>query len=121
MRPDLVTGDGFVAVLFHTVDASGTARTAGNAAAVTFDRGATWVGPRPLNGHRWRIAPIIATYNGPGLRDRATVLADGRTIYFAYGDGRDGRSAAIGARLRVTAAATEPPPPSPSPEPSPSG
>ncbi len=116
MRPDLVTGAGFVAVLFHTVDASGIDKTAGNAAAVSFDRGTTWVGPRPLNGHRWRITPIIATYNGPGLRDRATVLADGKTIYFAYGDGRDGRSAAIGARIRVSPAST-PRPPSPSPEP----
>ena len=120
MRPDLVAGDGFVAVLFHTVDASGIRKTAGNAAAMSCDGGAGGVGPRPLTGNRWRIAPIIATYNGPGLRDRATVLADGKTIYFAYGDGRDGRSAAIGARIRVTSAATEPPP-SPSAEPSPSG
>jgi hypothetical protein len=120
MRPDLVAGDGFVAVLFHTVDASGIRKTAGNAAAVSFDRGASWVGSRSITGQRWLIAPIIATYNGPGLRDRATVLADGTTIYFAYGDGRDGRSAAIGARIRVTPVATEPPP-SPSAEPSPSG
>ena len=71
MRPDLVTGDGFVAVLFHTVDAQGNRRTAGNAVAVSFDRGATWAGPRPVNRSRWRINPIIAVYNGPGLRDRA--------------------------------------------------
>ena len=117
MRPDLVVGEGFLAVLFHTVDASGSDRTAGNAAAVSFDRGATWVGPRPVNGHRWRIRPIIATYNGPGLRDRAVLLADGRTIYFAYGDGRDRRSAAFGARIRV---APEPEPtPTPPPEPTP--
>jgi hypothetical protein len=32
-----------------------------------------------VNRHRWRVAPIIATYDGPGLRDRATVLADGKT------------------------------------------
>jgi hypothetical protein len=112
MRPDLVVGEGFVAVLFHTVDASGSNRTAGNAVAVSFDRGATWVGPRPINRHRWRIRPIIAIYNGPGLRDRGTLLADGRTIYFAYGDGRDGRSAAFGARIRVTV-------PTPSPDPTP--
>ena len=108
MRPDLVTGEGFVAVLFHTVDAQGNRRTAGNAVAVSFDRGATWVGPRPVNRSRWRINPIIAVYNGPGLRDRGALLADGRTIYFAYGDGRDGRSSAFGARIRVT-----PPPPDP--------
>ena len=54
MRPELVAGGGFVAVLFHTVDASGTNRKAGNAAAVTFDRGATWVGPRLINRQRWR-------------------------------------------------------------------
>ncbi len=102
MRPELVAGDGFVAVLFHTVDASGTNRKAGNAAAVTFDRGASWVGPRPINRHRWAIRRIIATYNGPGLRDRGALLADGRTVYFGYGDGRDGLSAAFGARIRVT-------------------
>jgi hypothetical protein len=102
MRPDLVAGPGFVAVLFHTVDARGSHKTAGNDVAVTFDRGTSWVGPRPVNGHRWAIAPIIALYNGPGLRDSGVVLADGRTIYFAYGDGRDGLSAAFGARIRVT-------------------
>jgi hypothetical protein len=119
-RPDLVAGPGFVAVLFHTVDAAGSNRTFGTAAAVSFDRGATWVGPRPVVGRRWRINPIIATYNGPGLRDRAVVLADGRTIYYAYGDGRDGLSAAFGARIRVTPLPTEPPPtPTPSPTPPP--
>ena len=95
MRPELVVGDGFVAVLFHTVDGSGSNRTAGNAVAVSFNRGATWVGPRPINSHRWSIARIIARYNGPGLRDEATLLADGKTIYFAYGDGRDGLSARV--------------------------
>ena len=118
MRPDLVAGAGFVAVLFHTVDAKGRRRTAGNAVAVSYDRGATWVGPRPVNRHRWRIGPIIKTYNGPGLRDRGALLADGRTIYFAYGDGRDGLSAAFGARIRVTLPST-PPPPSPTPGPTP--
>ena len=124
MRPELVTGDGFVAVLFHTVDATSLSKTAGNAVAVTFDRGGTWVGPRALNSHRWAIKPIIATYNGPGLRDRAALLADGRTIYFAYGDGRDRRSAAFGARIRLSPAPTPPPPtptaqpPTPSSEPS---
>jgi hypothetical protein len=102
MRPDLVVGDGFLAVLFHTVDASGTSRTAGNAVAVSFDRGTTWDGPRPVNGSRWAIKPILALYNGPGLRDRGTLLADGRTIFFAYGDGRYGLSAALGARIEVT-------------------
>src|SRR4029077_9843688 len=65
MRPDLVTGEGFVAVLFHTVDAQGVRRTAGNAVAVSNDRGATWAGPRPVTPSRWRIKPIIAVYNGP--------------------------------------------------------
>ncbi len=120
MRPYLVAGDGFVAVLFHTVDASGSDRTAGNAVAVTFDRGDTWVGPRPVNGHRWRISRVIAIYNGPGLRDSAALLADGRTIYFAYGDGRDRLSSAFGARVRVAAAPTLPPPdPDPTPTPPP--
>ena len=119
MRPDLVAGNGFVAVLFHTVDASGSNRTAGNAVAVSFDRGATWVGPRPVNWHRWRISRIIATYNGPGLRDRAVLLADGRTIYFAYGDGRDRLSAAFGARIRITLAPVAPPDPIPTPSPDP--
>ena len=121
MRPDLVAGDGFVAVLFHTVDAKGDNRTAGNAVAVTFDRGATWVGPRPVNRNRWAINPIIAVYNGPGLRDRGALLADGRTIYFGYGDGRDGRSAAFGARIRVTPPARRRPhadaDPTPTPDP----
>lgn len=120
-RPDLVAGPDFVAVLFHTVDAAGTNRTFGTDAAVSFDRGATWVGPRPVTGHRWRINPIIAIYNGPGLRDRAAVLADGRTIYFGYGDGRDGRSAAFGARIAVTPPqpGTPEPAPTPTPEPTP--
>ena len=119
MRPDLVTGEGFVAVLFHTVDAQGERRTAGNAVAVSFDRGATWVGPRPVNASRWRINPIIAIYNGPGLRDRRALLADGRTIYFAYGDGRDGRSAAFGARIRIASPPSPAPTPTPSPPPDP--
>ncbi len=119
MRPDLVAGDGFVAVLFHTVDASGGNRTAGNTVAVSFDRGATWVGPRPVNQHRWAINPIIAVYNGPGLRDRGALLADGRTIYFAYGDGRDRLSAAFGARIRVTPAPTPVPTPTPTLDPGP--
>ena len=120
-RPDLVARPGFVAVLFHTVDATGSNRTYGTAAAVSFDRGATWSGPRAVTANRWRINPIIATYNGPGLRDRAVVLADGRTIYFAYGDGRDGRSDAFGARIRVTPPVLEQPPtPTPPPTESPS-
>ena len=119
MRPDLVAGTGFVAVLFHTVDASGLSKRAGTAAAVSFDRGATWVGPRPVTWHRWAIDPIIASYNGPGLRDRAALLADGRTIYFAYGDGRDRRSAAFGARIRVSLPPVPTAPPTPSPEPTP--
>jgi hypothetical protein len=128
-RPDLVAGQGFVAVLFHTVDASGSNRTYGTAAAVSFNRGASWVGPRPVTGHRWRINPIIAIYNGPGLRDRAALLADGVTIYFGYGDGRDGLSSAFGARIRVTRPVPDPPPPvwptpppptpTPTPEPTP--
>ena len=116
MRPDLVTGEGFVAVLLHTVDAKGKRRTAGNAVAVSFDRGATWARPRPINRSRWSIKPIIAVYNGPGLRDRGALLADGRTIFFAYGDGRDRLSAAFGARIRVT---VEPPPDPPPPDPAP--
>ena len=119
MRPELVAGDGFVAVLFHTVDASGSGRTVGNAVAISFDRGATWVGPRPVNGSRWRVAPIIARYNGPGLRDEATLLADGKTIYFAYGDGRDGLSAAFGARIRVNRPQGGTPDPTPTPTPNP--
>ena len=119
MRPDLVAGDGFVAVLFHTVDAKGAHRTAGNAVAVTFDRGASWVGPRPVNRNRWAINPIIGVYNGPGLRDRGALLADGRTIYFGYGDGRDGHSAAFGARIRVTPKPSPTPEPTPTPDPSP--
>jgi hypothetical protein len=124
-RPDLVAGPGFVAVLFHTVDAAGLNRTFGTAAAVSFNGGSTWVGPRAVTRHRWRINPIIAIYNGPGLRDRAAVLADGSTIYFAYGDGRDGLTGAFGARIRVTRPVVDPPPPpppseSPSPSPSPS-
>ena len=67
----------------------------------------------PSTASRWLINPIIAVYNGPGLRDRGALLADGRTVYFAYGDGRDGRSSAFGARIRVA------PPPAPDPTPTP--
>ena len=101
MRPDLVVGEGFLAVIFHTVDASGTSRSAGNAVAMSFDRGASWVGPRPVNGHRWRIKPIIATYNGPGLRDRAACLptAGRSTSRMAMGVmGSRRRSARVSAR-----------------------
>src|SRR3954452_14358873 len=117
MRPDLVAGKGFVAVLFHTVDASGSGRTAGNAVAISFNRGESWVGPKPVNTTRWRIAPIVARYNGPVLRDEGTLLADGRTIFFGYGDGRDGYSAAFGARIKVTLPVAPPPPPTPTPTP----
>jgi outer membrane biosynthesis protein TonB len=72
-----------------------------------------------VNRNRWRINPIIATYNGPGLRDRGALLAGGRTIYFAYGDGRDGLSAAFGARIRVTLPSAPPPTPEPTPTPAP--
>jgi hypothetical protein len=58
-------------------------------------------------------------YNGPGLRDRAALLADGRTIYFAYGDGRDGRSSAFGAQIRVRPAPSPTPAPDPTPTPPP--
>jgi hypothetical protein len=107
-------------VLFHTVDAAGSVRTVGNAVAVTFDRGTSWVGPRPVNSTRWRVPPIIARYNGPGLRDEGTLLADGKTLFFAYGDGRDGLSAAFGARIRITLPAAVPTPtPTPTPTPAP--
>jgi BNR/Asp-box repeat len=112
MRPELVAGSGFVAVLFHTADASGANRTVGTASAVSYDRGANWVGPRPVTKVRWPVAPILQLYNGPGLRDEATLLADGRTIYFAYGDGRDRLTAAFGVRIRIT-----PPAPEAAPEP----
>jgi hypothetical protein len=101
IRPDVVAGRGFVAVLFHTVDRRAMGRTAGSAAAVSFDMGRTWQGPRAIGDVRWRTAPVTVLDDGAGLRDRATLLADGRTIYFAYGDGRDGSSSIFGARLRV--------------------
>ena len=92
-------------------------KTAGNTVAVSFDRGATWSGPRAVNAHRWSIAPIIARYNGPGLRDSGVLLADGRTIYFAYGDGRDGYSGASGRASGSTPAPTPAPTPTPTPTP----
>ena len=72
-----------------------------------------------MNRSRWLINPIIAVYNGPGLRDRGALLADGRTIFFAYGDGRDGRSSAFGARIRVSPPPSPDPDPTPTPDPSP--
>jgi hypothetical protein len=101
MRPDVVAGDGFVAVVYHSVDAGADDRTSGGAAMVSFDRGRRWVGPRLISDVRWETAPVATLYNGVGLRDRATVLADGRTVYFAYGDARERPSVVYGARLRV--------------------
>jgi hypothetical protein len=101
IRPDLVAGRGFTAVVFHTLDAGAPHLTAA-AAAVSTDGGRTFGTPVRI-GARWPAGRVGSFYNGAGLRDRATLLADRRTVLFAYGDARDRYTAIFGVRLAVGA------------------
>jgi len=114
-RPQVVAGRGFVAVLAGTADDRVTGRSAGRIAAVTRDGGRTWLGPTALTSVRWLTAPVAALHNGPGLRERAVLLAGGRALFYAWGDGRDGWTSIWGARIAVPPAPTPAPTPTPGP------
>lgn len=120
-RPQVVAGRGYVAVLAGTADDRVAARTAGRVAAVTRDGGRTWLGPWPVTTARWLTAPVAALHNGPGLRERAVPLAGGRSLYYAWGDGRDGWTSIWGARIAVPPLPTPTPDPTPAPSPTPPG
>ncbi len=106
LRPNLVTGRGYVLVTFRTLDDVGANATMGAAYAVSVDRGATWRFGRPVHGVRWRASNLDGVVNGAGLRERAERTADGDVIW-AYGDGRlaigraAGRTAIFGARIHI--------------------
>jgi hypothetical protein len=128
IRPDLVAGPGFVAVTLHTLDASGSYRTVGSAAALSVDGGRTFSRPAPVTRARWSLSAMAGFHNGVGLRERAVLLAGSRSVAWAWGDGRiasasrPGRSAIFAAVLRVDGLPAWPPPtasPPPSLTPSP--
>ncbi len=104
-KPDLVAGAGFLAVTMRIFDKVGG--TSGHAYSLSGDGGVTWTRPTPISAVRWRSARVAGALNGVGLRNRATVTADGTTVFFVYGDGRYGvsgvnRTAVFGARITVT-------------------
>jgi len=92
-KPTLVVRGPVVFVGLHTIDdvAAGAAWSAdariGNAYAVSVDGGLTFTTPKLVSSDRWRAAALERAINGPGLRDRAELTADGRIVY-AYGDAR---------------------------------
>ena len=92
-RPTIAVRNSVVLVGLHTIDdvaSSNSSRTdarIGNAVAVSYDGGRSFPVPSLVSGKRWRASSLERTANGPGLRDRAEVAADGRIVY-AYGDGR---------------------------------
>ncbi len=110
-------GNGFVAVLFHTGRrVRRQLGSAGNAVAVSFDRGASWVGPRPVQPHPLAHQPDHRRLQRPGppRPGRRSSRIAGRL--FGYGDGREA-AAAFGARIRVTVAPKPTPTPTPTPRP----
>lgn len=106
-KPNLVVGRGFVMVTMHTLDRVGSGATVGNAYAISYNGGSTWSRPKAVNTTRWRAGNLAKVSNGPGLRERADLTADGN-VFFVYGDGRlasgskSGRGAVYGALIRVT-------------------
>ena len=117
-KPDLVIGKGFLAVTMKMLDRTGATST--HAYSVSTDGGRTWSRPHVLSGVRWASARVSGPVNGVGLRNRATVTADGRHIVFAYGDGRYGARGLNRAAVLVsviTISVPTPPPPTASPDP----
>jgi hypothetical protein len=91
-RPTLVlSGDTVFVGLHLLVDvALGTrslAATVANAYSVSHDRGTTFSRPALIADARWHPDWLDHARNGPGIRDRAALTADGRVVY-VYGDGR---------------------------------
>jgi hypothetical protein len=85
----------------HTVDRDGSGKTAGYAYAISTDGARTFSVPEPVTKVRWRIGPIIATYNGVGMRNRTVLLPGGTEAFAAYGDGRSGYSGLYGTLLTI--------------------
>jgi hypothetical protein len=63
--------------------------TVGASIAISSDGGATFGAPVAVSDVRWAAAALRPGTNGPGLRERADRLADGRFVY-AWADGRLG-------------------------------
>lgn len=116
-KPDLVIGNGFVAVTMRLLDRSGA--TSGHAYSLSADGGLTWTRPKAVSSVRWAPARVDGPVNGVGLRNRAAITADGRHVVFAYGDGRYGRYGFERCAVMVSViTVTVPPTPAPSPSPS---
>lgn len=109
LRPNLVAGRGYLLVTMRLLDDAGRNATMGAAFAVSTDEGRHWTRPRPLNEVRWRTADLGGVVNGPGLRERAEMTADGDVLW-AFGDARlaagagPGTTAIFVARIRVSPA-----------------
>jgi hypothetical protein len=105
-KPNLVVGRGYLMVTLHTLDRVSAGATVGNAYSISYDEGATWSRPIAINSTRWRAANLARVSNGPGLRERADLTADGN-VFFTYGDGRlaagarAGHGAVYGTLIRV--------------------
>ena len=95
IKPNLVTGSGYVLVTFHTLDDVPSGATVGNAYTFSMDGGANWRTAVPISRVRWGAGNLGGVVNGIGLRERAERLADGG-IFWAYGDGRHARGSAAG-------------------------
>jgi len=92
-RPTLVVSGEAVFVGLHLLvdvplGTRSAAATVANAYAVSYDRGATFGVPATIGDSRWHLDWLDHQRNGPGIRDRAELTADGRVIY-VYGDGRN--------------------------------
>ena len=96
-RPTIAARGGVVVVGMRTIDevrasAGALAGTRiGAAWATSVDGGASFLRPVHVRGSRWRASLLQGALNGPGIRDRIDLVADG-TAVFAYGDAR-GRGA----------------------------
>ena len=92
-KPTLAVGARSVVVGLHTIDDvaareawSADARI-GTAVALSTDGGRTFTTPTLVTRARWRASALERAANGPGLRDRIELAADGRVVY-AYADAR---------------------------------
>jgi hypothetical protein len=113
-RPTVAIVRGAVVVGLHTIDDVAASRawrtdaTLGTAVAVSFDGGASFGAPRPVTESRWRASALEAAVNGPGLRDRIDVAADGRLVYvFADARGAAPMPSRLAGRRLVHAAVLE--------------
>jgi len=61
--------------------------TIGIAYSLSLDGGRTFTPPTAITATRWNAAGLDPATNGPGLRERAELSADG-TVVYAYADGR---------------------------------